>query len=88
MSKSAAINMRTEPSQHALLTKAASVLNIDRSTFILNVACQAAQDVLLDQRIFHLNDEKFTTFEQALQQPLPDPQAIINLLKEPSPWEK
>ena len=39
MSKTAPINMRVEPDQRALLTKAAAMLNKDRSTFILDVAC-------------------------------------------------
>ena len=42
MAKTAPINMRVEPCQHALLTKAAQVLHKDRSVFILDVACREA----------------------------------------------
>ena len=87
MSKTAPINMRVEPSQHALLTKAASVLHMDRSAFILDVACREAQNVLLDQRLFHLNEADFEAFEQALTAPLPDTDKLTKLLSEPSPWE-
>ena len=62
MSKSAPINMRVEPSQHALLTKAAALLNKDRSAFILDVACREAQNVLLDQRLFQLDEDDFASF--------------------------
>ena len=34
--KTASINMRVKASQHALLTKAASVLKVDRSAFIMS----------------------------------------------------
>ncbi len=87
MSKTAPINMRVEPSQHALLTKAASVMNMDRSAFILDVACREAQNVLLDQRLFYLNETDFDAFEAALTEPLPDNNKLAKLLAEPSPWE-
>ena len=88
MSKTAPIDMRVEPSQHALLTKAAAVLNKDRSTFILDVACREAEHVLLDQRLFHLDEEKFKAFESALNTPIPNDTNLKSLLSETSPWEK
>lgn len=87
MSKTAPINMRVEPSQHALLTKAAAVLHKDRSAFILDVACREAENVLLDQRLFHLEDDDFELFEAALNMPLPDNDKLRALLAEIPPWE-
>lgn len=87
MSKTAPINMRVEPSQHALLTKAAAVLHKDRSTFILDVACREAENVLLDQRLFYLEDDDFNAFEATLNAPLPDNERLKALLVEVSPWE-
>lgn len=80
--------MRVEPSQHALLTKAAAILHKDRSTFILDVACREAENVLLDQRLFYLNEEDFEAFEAALVAPVPDKTKLKALLAEPSPWEQ
>ncbi len=88
MSKTAAINMRVEPTQHALLTKAAELLHKDRSAFILDVACREAENVLLDQRLFQLNQEEFEAFEEALTAPIPKNAKLKALLQEPSPWEK
>ncbi|MBL4679588.1 MAG: DUF1778 domain-containing protein [Pseudomonadales bacterium] len=88
MSKTAPINMRVEPSQHALLTKAAALLHKDRSAFILDVACREAEHILLDQRLFYLNEEGFKAFESALIAPIPDNAKLKALLAEPSPWEK
>jgi len=87
MPKTAPINMRVEPSQHALLTKAAAVLHKDRSAFILDVACRAAENVLLDQRMFYLDETEFTAFEEALNAPVPDITKLKALLNETSPWE-
>ena len=87
MPKSSPINMRVEPEQHALLTRAAAALNMDRSTFILSVACKEAESVLLDQRYFHLSDEQFEEFEKVLSQPLNYNEKLKNLISSPAPWE-
>lgn len=88
MPKTAPINMRVEPDQQALLTKAATLLHKDRSAFILDVACREAENVLLDQRLFQLNKEDFEAFEAALDAPVPDNAKLKALLQEPSPWGK
>lgn len=87
MAKTAPINMRVEPKQHALLTKAARTLNVDRSTFILDVACREAENVLLDQRLFQLDDKALAAFDAALEAPVPDNAKLKSLLANPSPWE-
>ncbi|BBN60213.1 DUF1778 domain-containing protein [Hydrogenovibrio marinus] len=86
MSKTASINMRVDDSQRALLTKAADALSMDRTAFILNVACKEAQDVLLDQRLFQLDEKGFQAFEAALDAPV-ETSRLEALLKRPSPWE-
>ena len=87
MSKTAPINMRVEPDQRALLTKAAAMLNKDRSAFILDVACREAENVLLNQRLFQLDDDAFAAFTAALEEPAPANEKLKSLLTSPSPWE-
>ena len=86
MVKSAPINMRVEPEQQALLTKAASLLNMDRTAFILNVACREAENVLLDRRLFQLDPDAFAAFEAALDKPIPYNNNLMSLLSETSAW--
>ena len=88
MPKSSPINMRVEPAQHALLTKAAAILHKDRTAFILDVACREAENVLLDQRIFQLEEDQYQQFESALSEPIPQNQKLKDLLKEAAPWEE
>ena len=88
MAKTAPINMRVEPGQHALLTRAAALLHIDRSTFILDVACREAENILLDQRLFQLNEQDFAAFEAALEAPVTDSAKLKELMKAQAPWEK
>jgi len=87
MSKTAPINMRVEPRQHALLTRAAAVLHKDRSAFILDVACREAENVLLDQRLFQLDEKVYEEFEAALVEPVADNPRLRALLRESAPWE-
>jgi uncharacterized protein (DUF1778 family) len=88
MSKTAPINIRVKPSQHALLTKAAALLHKDRSAFILDVACREAENVLLDQRLLQLSDKDFEAFEAALAAPIPENAKLKALFNEASPWQK
>lgn len=87
MSKTAPINMRVEPGQRALLTKAAAMLNKDRSAFILDVACREAENVLLNQRLFQLDDDAFAAFTAGLEASAPANEKLKSLLTSPSPWE-
>lgn len=81
------VNMRVLPEQKALISKAAEMLNMDRTTFILNVACREAENVLLDQRLFQLKDDDFNAFESALMAPPKPNVQLKKLLSEPAPWE-
>jgi uncharacterized protein (DUF1778 family) len=65
----------------------ASALNVDRSAFILDVACHEAENVLLDQRFFQLDDDALAAFDAALEAPVPDNTKLKSLLADPSPWE-
>ncbi|MDP2504374.1 MULTISPECIES: DUF1778 domain-containing protein [unclassified Oceanobacter] len=87
MARTAPINMRVEPSQQALLTKAAALVHKDRTSFILEVACREAENILLDRRLFQLDDSAFQTFEEALDRPVPMNTKLKNLLSEEFPWD-
>jgi len=88
-SRNAPINLRAQPTQRQLIDKAASLMGKSRSDFMLEVACREAMDVLLDQRLFLLNEEQFQAFESALNTPVPtdNRQSIQKLLAKKAPWE-
>ncbi len=88
MSKTAAINMRVEPEQHALVTRAAAMLHTDRSSFIMRAACREAENVLLDQRLFYMEEGDFKDFQAILAAPVEESTRLKKLLTETSPWEK
>lgn len=86
--KIAPINIRAQESQRALIDKAASTLNKTRSDFMLEVACQEAENVLLDQRLFLADEATFNTFQAQLDAPVSKNKALHRLLNRKAPWEK
>ncbi len=85
--KVAPINIRAQKDQRALIDKAASTLNKTRSDFMLEVACQAAVNILLDQRLFLIDDATFSAFQTQLDAPVADNEKLHYLLSQSSPWE-
>ena len=85
--KIAAINIRALEGQRALIDKAASSLNKTRSDFMLEAACQAAENILLDQRLFLLDDDAFRAFQAQLDAPVADNEKLHYLLNQKSPWD-
>lgn len=68
---------------------AANLVSKSRTDFMLEVACREAQDILLDQRLFVLNDEQYDAFLAELDAPITaERQARIDdLMRRKSPWE-
>ncbi len=85
--KIAPINIRALEGQRALIDKAASSLNKTRSDFMLEAACQAAENILLDQRLFLVDDDAFSAFQAQLDAPVADNKKLHYLLNQKSPWD-
>lgn len=63
------INLRIEPQTRQLIDEAAAVLGKTRTEFMVDSARTLAIDVLLDQRLFILEPERFDAFVRALDNP-------------------
>ena len=85
--KVAPINIRALEEQRALIDKAASRLNKTRSDFMLEVACQEAENILLDQQLFLSDKASFDAFQALLDAPVADNDALRKLLNQKAPWE-
>lgn len=82
-----AINLRAQAGQRDLIDQAASQLGRNRSDFMLEAACEKAQNVLLDQTFFTLSAEAFASFSALCDAPLQANPALDALLASPSPWK-
>ncbi len=82
------INVRASQAIRDLIDRAAMLLGQNRSEFILDSARRRAEDVLLDQMLFQLDEERYNAFINLLDQP-PRPTAELKkLLSQKAPWEK
>jgi uncharacterized protein (DUF1778 family) len=81
------ISIRAKQRQRDLIDQAASRLGRTRSDFMLEAACREAEDVLLDQTFYAVDEETFKWFQDRLAEPLPPTDALRRLLLTPSPWD-
>jgi uncharacterized protein (DUF1778 family) len=81
------INIRVHQAQRDLIDLAAESLGKNRSDFMLETACREAQAVLLDRRLFVLDDEKFQQFMAILDAPPSANENLRQLLAEKAPWD-
>lgn len=83
-----AINLRIEPQVRQLIDDAAAVLGKTRTEFMIEAARQQATDVLLDQRLFHLEPERFDSFIAALDTPPAPGPKLRTLLGRTPAWRR
>ena len=82
------INLRAQAADKALIDSAAEVLGQSRSSFMLEASVQRAQTVLADRTHFVLDESGMAAFLEALEAPLPDPEALKRLLARTPSWER
>jgi uncharacterized protein (DUF1778 family) len=81
------INIRAQQNQRDLIDRAAKAQGKSRSEFMLESAYQKAQEVLLDQCFFGLDEVKFQEFVERLDAPPTVNDKLHTLLTTKSPWD-
>ena len=81
------VNLRISADDRDLITRAAEALGKNRSEFVLDAVRQAAQDTLLDRRLFGLDADRFDAFVTLLDAPPAPNEKLKRLLATPPPWE-
>jgi len=85
--KSERIELRTTPSMKALLQRAATSSHKNVTEFLLEAGIAAAEDALVDRRLFLLNDEHWSAFQEVLDRPVLSKPRLSRLLLEKSVLE-
>jgi uncharacterized protein (DUF1778 family) len=83
----AIINLRMPTSIRDLIDNAAEVLGKTRTAFIIESSRKYAIDVLLDQRLFTLNEDQYESFLRALDEPPVPNEKLKKLMASTAPWE-
>jgi uncharacterized protein (DUF1778 family) len=82
------INLRIETRTRQLIDDAAAILGKTRTEFMIESARRQAIDVLLDQRLFVLNSERYDAFMHALDNPPAPGPKLRSLLRRVPAWQK
>ena len=82
------ISLRAPASITEMIDCAARLLGKSRSAFILDSARKCAEDVLLDQRFFMLDEKHYAAFLERLSEPSRPTTQLRKLLASKFPWEK
>lgn len=86
--KTERFTLRATKTQKALIARAAAIKRTNTTDFILANACKAAEDILLDQRLFFADEETFIKFEEALERPVTAKPELSDLMRNNAPWEQ
>lgn len=81
------INLRIETHTRQLIDDAAAILGKTRTEFMIDSARSLAIDVLLDQRLFVLDSDRYDAFVHALDNPPAPGPKLRALLRRVPAWE-
>jgi uncharacterized protein (DUF1778 family) len=82
------INLRIDAQSRRIIDEAAAVLGKTRTEFMVESARRQAIDVLLDQRLFLLDADRYDAFVEVLDNPPPPGPKLRALLRRVPAWEK
>lgn len=85
--RSARLGLRATPQQEAILRRAADAAHKSLTDFILDSACHAAEQTLLDQRLFMVTGSQFGALIDLLDQPPKDNPGLRDLFARKAPWD-
>ena len=81
------LNLRIKPEERGLIDRAAKLMGKTKTDFVLEAACRAAQDALLDRTLFVVGPEAFDAFRARLDEPPHPNEKLRRAFQTPAPWE-
>lgn len=85
--RSSRLGLRATHEQEVVLRRAADVAHKSLTDFILDSACLAAEQTLLDQRLFMVSDTQYQALMDLLEQPEQPNDGLRNLFSRKAPWD-
>ena len=85
--RSARLGLRATPEQEAVLRRAAEVSQKSLTDFILDSACLAAEQTLLDQRLFMVSGQQYQALMGLLDRPEQPNAGLTDLFSRKAPWD-
>lgn len=85
--KSERIEVRITPSMKSLLQRAAATSHKNVTEFLLEAGINAAEESMVDRRLFQLDDAQWQAFQDVLDRPVTEKPRLARLLSEKSVLE-
>lgn len=82
------LSFRMDVSTRDLVDRAASAIGQNRTDFMITTLREKAVEVLLNQRLFSLNDEAWAAFTESLDNPPPPNAKLKALLAREPIWDR
>ena len=86
-SRSSRLGLRATREQEAVLRKAAEASGKSLTEFILDSACLAAEQTLLDQRLFMVSGSQYQALMDLLERPEQANDGLRDLFAHKAPWD-
>ena len=86
--KTARLGLRATPEQERLLRRAAEVSRKSLTEFIMDSAYRAAEETLLDQRLFLVDEDRYRSLLELLDRPASDNSGLRDLFAKKAPWDE
>ena len=84
--RSARLGLRATPEQEIVLRRAAEVAHKSLTDFVLEAAYRAAEQTLLDQRLFMVSGSQYQALLDMLDRPESDNPGLTNLFSRRPVW--
>ncbi|MEY2633527.1 MAG: hypothetical protein RIR00_2181 [Pseudomonadota bacterium] len=85
--RTARLGLRATAEQEAVLRRAAEVAHKSLTDFILDSACLAAEQTLLDQRLFMVSGGQYQALMDLLDRPEQANAGLAELFNRKAPWD-
>ncbi len=85
--KREALNLRIKPQVRELIDRAAELAGKNRTDFVLDAACRAAEDTLLDRTVFMVSPKAYRQFLARLDAPPKPNKRLLRTMQTRAPWE-
>ena len=82
------LNLRIKPEERDLIDMAAKIQGKNRTDFILEAARKAAEEALLEQRIWGVSPETYAEFIALLDAPAQPNERLKKMIQTSAPWEQ
>ncbi|MDD5035550.1 MAG: DUF1778 domain-containing protein [Methylococcaceae bacterium] len=85
--KRESLNIRIKPEERWLIDRAAQLVGKNRTDFVLDATCRAAEEAILDRTVFAVSPEAYAEFLARLDAPPQPNERLRKALQTPAPWE-